>query len=348
MDDRSLMTAPPWAGPGFARLRKDAPLHTSPEVLAVIFALADFERQKYWQNVGDAIGPLLQHQIPKSSFIVQWGDESDGKGVSPEGLRTSLRSVGPDGDLLVAGTVACLMSSPRLTLRANDLFPILGWDPRSADRSAQMCLRAFRLLETASQMRVVGTRRGTWCGRTNRDLSTHGPLFTLSRDFRQDDPDTFEIHLGEALAKYLDVQTALPRIAQVSQISTIASCQPSGSWARAYALAFLIDLRLNVKKPRALTRRRIFERFPRQPDVLNLLSSKNPSRAVDYDAAAWQILKRHGIIQTDPASLAFAPRSRLGFGEDFLDAPLRLVPGQGIAEELGLPAAKQQDSKLWE
>lgn len=355
MNDHSLMTAhlpvesAPPAGSGFFRLRHDAPLHTSPEVLAVMYALADFDRQKYWQDGGDAICPSLQHKMPDSAFIVQWDSEPHGHGRSHDELRSSLRNLGPDGPMLVAGIVAALISELTATASSGDLLPMLGWRPwKRADRS-RMHLQALTLLQLASQLKVVGSRRGVWKDYQGRALRTDadGPLFDLRTSaFATDTANSpesvmFDVTLGETLTKYLGVPKALPYLGRLSQLTHLGALTPTDRLARSYGLAYLIALRLNHGHPRRLTRRGLLDMFPAHPGPADVLTSKNPKRALTYDANAWKLLRKAGIISSKPDTTTFRFQGRARYGDSFLDDPIDLRPGSEIAEQLHLMKSGQ-------
>lgn len=344
------------------------PLPTGQEARAICISLRDAPRLSNWKTSGDKFAPTLSHLRPSSdhTVIVKASDAVDAWGVKNDDVLGSLTSIHPDCELTARLIISRISREGPVRVVINDLINAHGYAPRTARERDAIALRLSHELRFIASMEVKGVRK-SWRNPDTRQTETlyvNGPLVAFMGETGDQytldgsgPPKWIDLAPGTALIELLKRPKSMAYLGDVRAILAIPRGQAAGSWAVHLALKLHDFWRINANSsssPLGLsggystTREKLYGDMSRLPNFFDLLSSKNPGRAIEYDAQAWRLLADQGIIDTADglpfgtlgANGKYAAPSRRGWQEDFKKCPLTLRPGPAILSEIQKVRAK--------
>lgn len=308
-------------------------------------------------------GEPFQIKFSPGAALLGWSQGT----LNEELLRAELQACDLDTVLLLyetLGTAVAQMSSGEgsyVTLSLDDLISSLGWDKaarRNSDERNRLRLRIWSWLLVFDSLRVIGQRPGRYrdpATRKTLDLRSDDALLRImgqrvSDDVRTPDgrPMPLEVTFapGPWIERHRGNRQILTEFGNVRTLARIPSGKAAGAWARCIGMTLLQrwregatrvveaktsdskGLTTSVIRWAPFSRRALLTGlFCAQPDVVEILTGNDPSRARDYWNQAIQLLQAEGFI-SQYKELKPVSHSRQGWKEEWLDSPLEITPGE--------------------
>ena len=232
---------------------------------------------------------------------------------------------------------------------ADDVIEKIGWKPRSTSERQAMRRRVWNYLRYGARACVTGHRTSVYVDRqTGKTIDTYidGPAWAFVKEEKPMQPSLFgdeEVPLRVELVVSQEWTrlTTSPLLSQYlpmgELLGQITPDQPSGAWARVLGLSLSSFWRRNPRQTingeLRPTRREILDHYP--PKVAppqEILSGKNPRRALDYWHGALQILVSNGFLEPSGEAVIGSQKAgeelpRKNWKEGWLDGEVDLRPG---------------------
>lgn len=337
------------------------PYYTAPEINELTRGIFDAQTGENWEDMEGEISLLHQsdRKYLRTKFsggpMLQWWNFE----LSHGSLRAILSGLGPDAVLVLHTCLRLAATNDRVTIEIDELIKALGATPRSVAQRAELRNQIWRWMTCFANMAIIGVRPGKFRDNLTRkelELTSRDPLIAITgtrEPIQQaldgsEAPTEISFVAGDWLSRFKGNSQVLTYLGNATAIAGIPGGQPSGKWARTYAQALHQIWREQASKshsPPIVTREQLHRLCPRKPGVHDVLKGDNPRRAIAYDKQAWGELSKAGIIAPNQ-KLAYEPAKRQYWQDEFLNQPLRVVPGPSIAQELGqIPKAIKQAPK---
>ena len=354
------------------RLPDHIPQQTSQEVRSLAVAISDGRTLHRWQEVLGEVA--LRHVIAEEPFQIKFSPGPAlighlGGQQNAEALKKEIERCDLDAVLLFYETLGSLVlqqeakGSSYFTTSLDDLIDALGWNKaarQSSEARALLREKIYHWLMVFDGMKVIGMRPGFYRDPDSKKLlevtsedaliRIVGQKVSTEERTSDDRPMPLEITFGAGpwIERFRGNRQILAEFGNVRAIARIPGGKPSGAWARCIAMTLYQRWREGASRARnpqdgalvkwpPFTRRRLLRGlFKAEPDVLKMLRSNNPQRAVDYWVQAVQILREEGIVKA-VKEIEPLPEHRASWREDWLDQPLNFTPGEaelGAAKEI--------------
>ena len=301
---------------------EDYLVQTSQEVDALMRAACDGRTGVLWDNDEQAL--TRSHAVPGAPHHVKLAlseGERD-RGVPLTVLEDLTFAQDPDFNFALLYVSRVLAPPSPLPPNAaavswidlDDVMTKIGLDPRSTKERLEMRNRVWRYLLFGARASIIGQRKGNYVDKTTGqriETIIDEPAWLVMSQEKPVQPQLFP-EIGAAPLRVELVAsrawtrlTTLPETAQYlpmgELLGAIPGNKPSGAWARVLGLSLSSFWR---RQPRAAlssaikpTRRELLERYtPRTAPPLEVLSSINPRRAIEYWQGALQILVECGFL----------------------------------------------------
>lgn len=347
------------------------PQQTSQEVRSLAVAISDGRTLERWTEIVGEVA--LRHVIEGEPFQVKFSPGPAlmgylGGGQDIGALKKEMEHCDLDAVLLFYETLGSLVlqqevkGSSYFTASLDDLIAAVGWNNearRSSEARRMLREKIYHWLMVFDSMKVIGMRPGHYRDPDSKkqlELTSEDALIRLvgqkvSNEVRTADgrPMPLEVTFaaGPWIEQFKGNRQILAEFGNVRAIARIPGGKPSGAWARCIAMTLYQRWREGASRTRTgesglvqwkpFTRRQLLRGlFKAEPDVMELLQSPNPIRALEYWKDALQILKEEGIVsKVKPVKVlewlkedAIALRRPAQWRDEWLDQPLDFVPGE--------------------
>jgi len=300
---------------------EDYVIQTSQESAIMLKAICDGKLGTHWKNDLQAGTRTYEPQGLPHRVQLQLSEQERDGGLTTEALEKMTQSLDADGTFAVL-YVSRLLAPPSplpgnalaydwVTL--DDVIQKIGWDPRTSTQRQEMRRRVLDYLRFCARANLSGQRSTIYRDPdTKQPIQTRieGPIWRFMKEERPDQPSLFaeeEVPLRVQIAVSAEWTrlTTSPMLAQFlpmgELLGAIPPDKPSGAWARSVGLALAGLWR---RKPREVldgiirpTRRELLTAYtPKISPPEEVLSGKNPRRALDYWSMALQILAEEGFV----------------------------------------------------
>jgi hypothetical protein len=257
--------------------------------------------------------------------------------------------------LCLCMNIALQPEEDRKPVTIDEMITQLKWNVRNNAHRKELRKKVWTWVTCLASMSVHGSRfpherfKDEMTGKTYKgtEVTTNTPLFYIEAGYGPEQqpkldgsepPLFFEVIPGGFIKKYRLNPRMLTYIGNIRMIAAIPGGQPSGAWARAYALILQQRWREAASKvvQITITREQLHSIGQPEPYLQEILNGNNPKRAIDYDREAWVYLHEQDIIANNPKELCFPydPKKRKGWAKEFLTQPLNLIPGTKIREQI--------------
>jgi len=286
--------------------------------------------------------------------------------LAEDTLRDELRGCDLDTVLMLYEVLGMAVAqfeqgqSSYVTLSLDDLISSLGWGKAAREGAAErdrLRLKVWNWLLIFDSLRVIGHRPGRYRDPGTKqllDLRSDDALIRVMGQRVSDEvrlPDGRPLPLevtfapGPWIERHRGNRQILSEFGNVRVLARIPSGKAAGAWARCIGMTLLQRWREGasraeletpqnggaalplVKWPPFSRRALLTGLFRAQPDVVEILNGNDPSRAREYWDQAIGFLRAEGFISIY-RELGEPIGTRQGWKEQWLDAPLEIVPGE--------------------
>ena len=336
--------------------REEYAVHTGQETDAIMRAASDGKRGGHWREVEQIEAWVFE--MPGLSHYVRLqltaNDVTEGLGAPwLHDLREQQDSDSAFALLYIARQMVELQATPNTAAKnavidIDDVISGIGFDPRNTKQRVEMRERIWTLILFGERAQIVGKRNGTYqekaTGKTIETTMESAPWRVMAVERPEqlalygEVPVRVELAASNEWMRLLTSPDTAQFLPMGEVLGAIAPAKASGAWARVIGLALA---NLWRRKPREAlngelrpTRQALIKHYtPRIAAVEDILSSKNPTRAIEYWAAALEILTDCGFLEKQgEAALTYEEmRSALGrqdWADKWLESNVVLLPGQ--------------------
>ncbi|RYG72438.1 hypothetical protein EON80_04120 [bacterium] len=342
---------------GVSQKAPDYHINTAPEMDALERAAADGKYGRHYSSE-EQLG-IIQHAIPGASHLVRLSltNTESMAGLTAEALEQLVHEQDADAALaflyiarvLAPPLVVPDMGFGRGIIDFDDVLSKIGWDPRSTSERRDMHRKIYQFIMFGERAQVIGRRRGAYKDKHTGELidtEISAPLWRIHETERPEQASLFPAHEIPVRVELVMSRTWIDLLTsgQTAQflpmgemLGAIPGNKPSGAWARVIGLALASFWRRNPRgalsgqlRP---TRRELLERYPpKTGTVADVLSSKNPRRAVEYWCDALQILVSAGLLDPAGETLISFKEMRASlptrdWSDQWLDQKVEIYPG---------------------
>lgn len=317
---------------------KDFGLQTSQEAAVFLASICDGKSGKNWVNDGQA-GTRTYERKGLSHFVqLRLSEEERIAGLNSEELEALTRELDTDGTfavLYVSRLLAPQNTLPSASLAygwidLDDVMHMIGWTPRSSVERIEMRRQVWNYLRFCTRANLTGKRTGIYRDiSSGEEISTiiDGPIWQFMKEERPLMMSLFAdlevpVRVQIAVSPEWTRLTTSAALAQFLPMGELLGCippdKPSGAWARALGLAIASFWRRHPQEVMSgtmlPTRHELLTAYtPKISPSEEILSGKNPRRALEYWRVALQILVNSSFIspEGEPARLQSEILSRL-------------------------------------
>jgi hypothetical protein len=327
---------------------------------ALLCSICDAPRGTNWRSNPQAGTRIYERKGLAHAVRLELMDDERDAGMTIEALERL--TLAQDADAVFAILYVSRLLAPPAPLMPNllpsvwidgdDVITKIGWTPRSRAEREAMRQKVWDYLRFGARACVTGRRRSKYFDRsTGEEIDTYieGPAWVFMKQEKPVQPSLFPednvpVRVRLVASEEWARLTTSPMLAQYlpmgELLGAITPDQPSGAWARVLGLALASFWR---RQPRATLdgsikpiRRELFEHYP--PKVsppLEVLSSRNPKRAIEYWCNALQILVQTGFLAPHgdtqrTASEITRSLPRYNWHAVWLDEKIDLLPGPAM------------------
>lgn len=353
------------------------PVHTSQEIDAIQKAVSDGKTGAHWKNDPHSLGRT--HQRPGATHYVSVSPNKADLSAGATTFDVDKLIHSQNADCIFTVEYILRQLAPPIHLPPNttasglfdldDIAEKIGLRPDKQTEAGREAIRAtvYEYIQFIECAKVIGRRSTQYKDKhTGKAIDTYieSALWRIISEKRPvqtamfgETPRVVEIALPRDWADILTRPDMAQHLQAGEQLGAIPAGQPAGAWARVIGLALVNTWRRRPKEAvnaeLLLTRHELLTRYlPKLAPVDEVLQGSNPKRAVDYWRAALAILFEQKIIlrQGEAENPQAAERGkngrelpRKGWQQEWLETPVRLVPGPVVEQNLQALAASRYE-----
>ena len=344
------------------------PARTGQETRAITDALADGKHRKNWQNIEQ--DGIRWHQRPGSRFRVELQASDIERTQGIEALM-GITDAHDTDSILTFFYILHQLSPPKgfdycpnedgtAWIDLADVVKKTLPGRQSAEESFKRRRKVMDVIEFGCRAKVRGARSGTYYDQTlGRNIDTRISSFVWSIKRLEEPaqgslfpganlPVKVEIRIEAEFAQLLQDPLLQQFLPFMERIASIPGGQPAGTWARTLGYVLCTEWRIKPEEAISgkwhLTRKELLDRLPPKIAVPEeILSSSNPSRAVDYWRGAMQYLVEQGILSPEGEATDCKTKQypRQGWKTLWLNEPVYLTPADDLKAHLAMIAGRK-------
>lgn len=334
-------------------------VHTGQEAKAALTAIADGHTGRNWQNQESLSARVHQAKGARHFVRLALTDDERLRGLTVQNLEEITNARDADEDFMMLYITRLLVPQAPLkgetraaaTVDLDDVIAAIGWNPLSTIERISMRRRVWEFIKFMSRLEIDGERSGTYyeksTGQKIETRITSAPWMIERREQAQEQPGLFDDSPMVPLTVTLVASqewtelTGRPDIAQFLPcgeiLGAIPGGKPAGAWARVIGLALCDFWRCCIGKPQSTTTRKALLELctPSTGPAQEVLSGRNPQRAIEYWVGALRILVDEGFLEANgETELTFEQqRNQLPlrhWQQGWFESEISLIPGHII------------------